>query len=208
MLGGLKTLDSGGRPTLELASAAPTTRDSADQQPTRRVSLPLVVLLALLAGLAAPANAHAHRLEAEYRILPNGRVQVESWFDLTGDSPQGAIVQVFRPGGELLTEGKLDDKGLFSFEPKHSETLRVVVSAGAGHRKELIIPKAEAASGQADSVAPIGDSAAVPDVPFADRSSRISTKDVVAGVGFLLALAAFALSVRNARHLRRINRSR
>jgi catechol 2,3-dioxygenase-like lactoylglutathione lyase family enzyme len=41
-------------------------------------------------------------------------------------------------------------------------------------------------------------------MPLADRSTRVSLKDVLMGVGFLLALAAFALSVRNARKLEKL----
>jgi hypothetical protein len=39
-------------------------------------------------------------------------------------------------------------------------------------------------------------------VPLANRNSEGLRKDVVVGIGFLLALAAFVLSVRNSRALR------
>ena len=39
-------------------------------------------------------------------------------------------------------------------------------------------------------------------MPRADRSSQVSIKDVLVGVGFLLSVAAFVLSLRNARQLR------
>src|SRR5262249_44559400 len=126
-----------------LPTATPVNGVTACEEKPWRVKLPGAVVLALSAGLATPGAARAHRLEAEYRTLPDGRVQVESWFDLTGDSPEGAAVRVFRGDGELLTEGKLDAKGLFTFRPRAAEPLRVVVSAGAGHRKELQITSAE-----------------------------------------------------------------
>jgi nickel transport protein len=143
-------------------------------------------------------------LEAEYRILPGNRVQVESWFDSTGDSPKGAKVEVFDAGQQLLTAGRLDDQGVFVFSFAQAESMTVVVSAGAGHRKELTIPRADllrALTGQpaADTASP---SAATEETPRADRSSRVSAKDILVGVSFLLALAAFILSVRNARQLR------
>ena len=71
---------------------------------------PLTRLAALALLLAAPGQARAHRLEAEYRVLPGNKVQVESWFDLTGDSPRGAQVKVYRADGQLLTDGKLDEQ--------------------------------------------------------------------------------------------------
>jgi hypothetical protein len=172
----------------------------------RNVTQVSVLLLAALAGLAAPGTARAHRLEADYRVLPDGRVEVESWFDLTGDSPQGATVQVFR-GADVVTEGKLNDKGLFSFKAARSEPLRVVVSAGAGHRKELVIPMQETARAETPGPTPMMESrGSQTEGTFADRNSRVSIKDVVTGIGFLLAASAFVLSLRNARALREMRR--
>jgi hypothetical protein len=169
--------------------------------------------VSLAAMLATAGDARAHRLEADYRVLPGRRVQMESWVDLTGESPRGAAVQVYRPAGQLLTEGRLNDKGIFVFSYTQAERLKVVVSAGAGHRKELEIPEAELARGATDSQAQgtIAATAEQPDpdpAPLADRSSRVSLKDVLMGVGFLLALAAFALSVRNARRLNELKRTK
>lgn len=151
--------------------------------------IPPALLVAPLAALLIAGAAQAHRLLGEYRILPDKQVRIESWFDLTGDSPVGARVQVFRPDGSLLAEGKLDDKGVFVFTYSAIEALKVVISAGAGHRAELSIAARELAgeSREAD--------------PGADRSARVSFKDVLTGIGFVLALAAFALGLRNARLL-------
>jgi hypothetical protein len=171
-----------------------------------------LVGLALSVLLVAADDARAHRLEADYRVLPGRRVQVESWFDLTGESPKGAAVRVYRPAGQLLTEGQLSDKGVFVFSYSQPERLKVVVSAGAGHRKEIEIPEAELARGATDSQAPASSARAKPldtePAPLVDRSTRLALKDVLMGVGFLLALAAFALSVRNARKLEELNRAR
>src|SRR5436190_1004554 len=92
-------------------------------------------------------SAWGHRLEADYRVLPNHRIQIESWFDLTGESPRDAAVQVFRDNGELVTDGKLDDRGLFIFTCAEPGPLRIVVSAGGGHRKELQITADELSRG-------------------------------------------------------------
>lgn len=163
---------------------------------TRRFILSGGLALASLLWLSAPA--HAHRLEADYRVLPGQQVQIESWFDLTGDSPKGARVQVFRGDGQLLTEGTVDAKGLFAFHYERIEPLRVVISAGEGHRKELTIPEAALTQTPTAGAMDAG--------PFADRSARVSVRDVLAGLGFLLGLAAFVLSLRNARKLRGLKR--
>jgi nickel transport protein len=169
--------------------------------------------LALAATLVAVGDARAHRLEADYRVLPGRRVQIESWFDLTGESPKGAAVRIYRPAGQLLTEGQLDEKGIFVFSYMQAERLKVVVSAGAGHRKELEIPESELAGETTDSQSRANrgvstDQLDTNPVPLADRSTRLSLKDVIMGVGFLLALAAFALSVRNARKLEELKRAK
>src|SRR5207245_5919847 len=135
-------------------------------------------------------QALAHRLNAEYRVLPDKKVRIESWFDSTGDSPKGATVQVFRSDGQLLAEGELDKKGIFTFTNDDAGPLRVVVSAGHGHRRELTIPAAELAAGSSAA-----DRARDDDEPLADRSSQISVRDVLIGVGFLMAVAALALGI-------------
>jgi nickel transport protein len=150
-------------------------------------------VVSLLVGLCLAGNAHAHRLEGEYRILPGGKVRIESWYDITGDSPVGAEVKVFRADGQVLAEGKIDEQGLFVFSFSQAEPLKVVISAGGGHRKELMIPAEELTTSPAS-------------VPLADRRARVELKDVLAGVALLLAVAALAMSWRNARELRRLKK--
>ncbi len=175
---------------------------------------PPALLLAVLGTLLTAAPARAHRLEAEAKVLPGGQVRVESWFDLTGDSPEGARVEVLRPDGSLLTRGELDARGVFVFRAAKAEALKVVVST-AGHRAECVIPQAELeraaaaprAGGEGQPEQPAA-AAAAPEgpaaTPSADRSSRLEVKDVLVGVGFVLAAAAFLLGLRNARQLREL----
>jgi len=148
-------------------------------------------------------------------VLPGRQVAVESWFDLTGESPVGAKVTVYhKASGAVFKEGNLDNKGLFVFTYAQSEPLRIVVSAGAGHRKELEIPAAElpledgAAHEAQPEVPPLTSSMKPGEAsrPFADRSARVSIKDVLLGLALLLAAAAFGLALCNARKLRDLRR--
>ena len=169
-------------------------------------SASLTLLLGLLATLVLAGKSEAHRLEADYRVLPGGKVQVESWFDLTGESPKGARVRVMHADGRLLTEGRLDENGIFIFSFTHPESLKVMVSI-TEHRKELMIPASELSRGletQSSAASDVGDFSSAP-VPLADRSPRVQLKDVLAGIGFLLAAAAFILSLRNARKVRELS---
>jgi nickel transport protein len=163
----------------------------------------VIHLTVLTASLTFAGRAEAHRLEADYHLLPDHRIQVESWFDLTGESPRGARVQVFEAKGHLVAEGKLNEDGIFQFGYTGTEALRIVVSAGEGHRKELTIP-AESLAGQADasSQAPAGFSpSTTAAIPLSDRSPRTSFKDVLLGIALILSAAAFILAVRNSRAL-------
>lgn len=169
-----------------------------------------VLLLALLTIPITAKDARAHRLDAQAFLLPDHQVQIQSWFD-NGNVPRGAKVQVFQAKGQLLAEGQLDEKGYFVFSFAAAEPLRVVVSAGAGHRKELTLAAVDlepivGAGVQAPADSPTKDQATSTPVPLPDRSPeaaiRDRVKDVLIGVGFLLALAAFFLSLRNARQLR------
>src|SRR5262249_4477637 len=136
-----------------------------------------------------------HRLEGEYRVLPGRKVQVEGWFE-TGDSPRGGRVRVYRADGSPLfaEPGELDDKGVWVFAYEKPERLRVVISAGQGHRKELVISEAELAN-------PGAPGAKGADRPPAERAADLPVKELLLGGTVRLALGAFVLSLRNARRL-------
>jgi len=141
--------------------------------------------LSLLAFGVNPETAWAHRLEGDAQAKKVQKVKIESWFDL-GGVPSGARLQVFRKSdGQLLLERSLDENGRLTFFADW-QPLHVVISAGDGHQKEIDIQP------ESDITSPL---------PDADRSSRIGIKDILVGVGFLLALAAFVLSVRNHRRI-------
>jgi hypothetical protein len=139
------------------------------------------VVLAALTTLLTARPAYAHRLEAEAKVQKDHTVTVESWFE-TGDTPKKATVQVLRADGSLLAEGPLNEEtGKFVFKYEQPEPLRVVVVAPGGHRAEVKLFEGTA-----------------PPPP----SSPI--RDLLLGLALLLALAAFALSIANARKLRRL----
>jgi Cobalt uptake substrate-specific transmembrane region len=187
---------------LHAGSQAFTGPSAVQERPLPGSSLRYPALLLALTGMLLMATpVWAHRLEVEYKILKDGRIQIESWFE-TGDSPPNAKVQVFLPGDQLLIDGKLDKDGTFVFKADGTLPLRVVVNAGAGHRKELTIPKT-LNGGQESNPEPSSSDGIV----RSERTHEFPYKDVLVGIGFLLATAAFALSLRNARVLREIQQS-
>jgi nickel transport protein len=197
------------RPSAEVTPSAPTGRDTVRQAlPSPPPALLLLVALTLL---FAVGTARAHRLDVAFQVLPDKQVRIESWFDL-GGVPKGAKVQVFRPGEQLFAEGILDDRGHFVFHFSEAEELRVVVYAGAGHRKEFIIHRKDLEQGT--STSPVENPPA--EREFTSTAGRIETeeawrerlKDVLIGISFLLALAAFVLSWRNGRKLKSLQDTR
>lgn len=104
-----------------------------------RLLIRAAAALALVAGFAGPAAAHA--LDAEAK-LKNGVVRVEAFFD--DDTPaERASVTVTDAGGKVIAEGKTDERGVWSFPAPPPGKYKMVVDAGAGHRKvkDLTIPE-------------------------------------------------------------------
>jgi cobalt/nickel transport system permease protein len=171
------------------------------------ITCPPAPLLVVLTLLIAACPAHAHRPSAAFTILSGHQVQIDGWFDPGGDPMKGAKVQVFRSGQSLLVEGRLDEKGIFVFRFTEPEPLEIVVSAGAGHRTTVSIrPEELRQFGN-----PTNNTEAPPQsrgistaaIPINRAVSwREQFKDALIGISFLLALAAFLLSWRNARKLK------
>lgn len=118
-------------------------------------------------------------------------------------------MKVFRPGQRLLAEGQLDEEGCFVFRFTEAERLEVIV-ATTGHRTSLVIAAEELAPSPTQSAtteaAPLiggGSTRVRHDVD----SWRERLKEALIGVGFLLGLAGFLLSWRNAKQLRALRHS-
>jgi cobalt/nickel transport system permease protein len=182
---------------------APASSTAISPTPIKEI---LALFLAPLLLLAGARPAFAHRLEAEHKILPDKRIVIESWFDLTGDAAHGAKVRVTRPDGSVVAEGEIDAKGLFVFPFEKAETLKVVVNAGMGHAKELQIPESELSNAGAANTEPQAPTPAPPPEPTADRSSKFQFRDILIALAFIFGLAAFVLSLRHGRVLREMKR--
>lgn len=183
----------------------PGDRESRSVQRSDAFRSPWSVLIvsSLLVSLLNTTPARAHRLLAECRVLPGQMIQVEAWFDAGGGPSAGARVQAYQ-GDQLLTEGKLDKEGVFVFGYEQPDELRIVISAGAGHRQELSLTRAQLERGAGTATTNEPEPAPPVEQPRADRTSRVGIADGLVGIAFLLALAAFILSVRNSSELGRL----
>lgn len=165
---------------------------------------PPAVLLALLSLASLTTPAQAHRLRADWQLLAPGKLQVEGYFDITGDPSVAAQVTVYA-GQQIVAQGQADERGRFVFDHDGPGPLRVVLAAGGGHRAEIVIPtgafavsRSPSESGEPDEPLPSGRAAPSP----VSHPEGPPSRDVLLGVTFVLALAAFVLSIRNARRLR------
>ncbi len=226
MLGGFWGGDANRRPRAAAPQAAANGAVST-AAPARAVAPPPTLFLLAVLGLFATAGpAHAHRLDAGYAVRPDGQVQVESWFDIGGAPPSGARVQVLGPNGDELVKGTLDDQGIFVFRPPEVEDLKVVVSAGGGHRAEFTIPASALLQPPAAKPTPSADKAETPSPappqapadaaspgpaseqpkPMLDHESPTPYKEIVTGLAFLFGLAGFVLGLLNLRELRALRK--
>ena len=183
----------------------------------KRGKWPLLLLLLAL-FFAFPSHAHAHQLKAAAVVRPNWQVQIESWFE-PDEYASGAHVQVFRADGELLTKGRLDKKGIFVFSYQHIEPLKVVVSAGGGHRAETAIaaetlernaictcvacltsPPSPSPFLAAPLLGPVPiEGPSPPPKSQVERNTGTQAKNLLIGVSILMGIAALAIQWRRMR---------
>jgi hypothetical protein len=158
----------------------------------------------LLALLFTASSLWAHALEARFLLLPDKKVKIEAWFE-TDDPANNAKVEVFGPDQKLLVNGKTDADGFFTFSLTSLEPLEVKINAGGGHGKILAIsaddlskPTADPGRPQYGSVKPEskGD--------VGDGVVAFPVREVILGVSFLLAVAAFAISIHNAQAIKKL----
>lgn len=110
------------------------------------------LILAIFVIVAvSPALVSGHALVVDYGIES---VYIEAYYGgLTATPVQDGDVEVFYPDGKLYVEGKTDENGMFSFDPKYGKDWLVVVES-TGHRDEKTV-NLTAAAGEAKSEFPL-----------------------------------------------------
>jgi len=89
-----------------------------------------------------------------------------------GKKVKGQRIAVYDPRGEILLEGKTDDKGEFSFNVPERKSLKIVLSAGAGHRAEWTVTKEDIEEMSKEKPAKSGLKKSKEKVPVDATSSR------------------------------------
>jgi len=145
-------------------------------------------------GVALAAALQAHRLTARWEISGNTLTVLAR----AEDAPAtGAEVELRDAAGTVLASGVLDAAGRFEWPlAPTAGDVTVVVNAGPGHRRTLVIP---AAQWQA-SIASASEVASAARHGASDGVEPLAVR-VVLGLTFLLAATAAWLGYRNHRRL-------
>jgi nickel transport protein len=128
------------------------------------------ILFSACLSLSGVSDASAHRVSV-FAWVEGDTVYVESKFS-GGRRPIESPVEVYDSRGNRLLEGMTDQNGDFHFKVPRKTTLKVVLSAGMGHRAEWVIPENEL--GHLDEIADPGEQteAVAPDLERAGASTR------------------------------------
>jgi len=153
-------------------------------------------------GVALAATLQAHRLSARWEISGNTLTVLAR----AEDAPAaGAEVELRDAAGTVLASGVLDAAGRFEWPlAPAAGDLTVVVNAGPGHRRTLVIPAAQlqASAAATNEVAPAATNPAAT-APVSRHGASDGVEPlalrVVLGLTFLLAATAAWLGFQNRR---------
>jgi nickel transport protein len=101
----------------------------------------IILFLASILVISTPLPAFAHKVII-FAWVEGDTVFTESKFS-GGKRAINAQVQVFDREGKQLLEGKTDNNGEFSFKVPKLTDLRIVLTAGTGHKGKWTIPESE-----------------------------------------------------------------
>ena len=163
----------------------------------------------VIAGWSSPLPAEGHRLNVDCFVLPDARVQVEVYYDRGGSAADSAVY-MSNAAGQQIAEAETNADGfcIFNVTTAEAYTFKAVI---AGHRGTCkLSPEDVSALQDALSArnAPDAPQAATAPVSGAPRKTSrpvafkhphpVETSpplavNMLAGLGFILALAAFAM---------------
>ena len=102
----------------------------------RKTTTAILILLTLTVPLIA-SLALAHKVNV-FAWVEGDTVFVEGYYGGKRKA-HNSLVEVFNKAGVKLLEGRTNDEGQFSFEPPEKTELRIVLTAGMGHKNDFII---------------------------------------------------------------------
>jgi nickel transport protein len=117
-----------------------------------RSAASVVSALALIAFLTLPSQVWAHKVNV-FAWVEGDMVFVEGYYP-GGKRAQNSLVEVFNSRGVKLLEGRTNQKGDFSFKIPAKEDLRIVLTAGMGHKNDFTITAGDLGGSESPSQEP------------------------------------------------------
>ena len=108
--------------------------------------------LGIIACLTLPSQAWAHKVNV-FAWVEGDTVFVEGYYP-GGKKAQNSLVEVFNSANAKLLEGRTNQKGEFSFKIPAKEDLRIVLTAGMGHKNDFTIPAGDLGGSKSSSPEP------------------------------------------------------
>ena len=112
----------------------------------------VISALGIIALLTLPSQVWAHKVNV-FAWVEGDMVFVEGYYP-GGKRAQNSLVEVYNSGGAKLLEGRTNQKGEFSFKIPAKEDLRIVLTAGMGHKNDFTITAGDLGGSESSSQQP------------------------------------------------------
>ena len=93
--------------------------------------------LGIIAFLTLSTRVYAHKVNV-FAWVEGDMVFVEGYYP-GGKKAQNSLVEVYNSTGAKLLEGRTNQKGEFSFKIPRKEDLKIVLTAGMGHKNDFTL---------------------------------------------------------------------
>lgn len=113
----------------------------------------LLSALLIITFLTLPSQVWAHKVNV-FAWVEGDMIFVEGYFP-GGKKAQNSLVEVYNGAGAKLLEGRTNEKGEFSFKIPAREDLRIVLTAGMGHKNDFTIPAADLGGSETSAQPPV-----------------------------------------------------
>jgi len=97
----------------------------------------VILALGIIASLTLASQVWAHKVNV-FAWVEGETVFVEGYYP-GGKKAQNSLVEIYNSTGAKLLEGRTNQKGEFSFKIPAREDLRIVLTAGMGHKNDFTI---------------------------------------------------------------------
>ena len=119
---------------------------------TRGATL-VISALGIIAFLTLASQVWAHKVNV-FAWVEGDMVFVEGYYP-GGKKAQNSLVEVYNSTGAKLLEGRTNQKGEFSFKIPAREDLRIVLTAGMGHKNDFTITAGDLGGSEPSSGEPV-----------------------------------------------------